>query len=298
MPVLSRAEVQIPSDWLLQERPGLPRDGVRESLLWKDRSSPLSVCALRSSTGAYRLRLGAEIAVDLFPPRRLVASIGRGTSRTSLRHFITDQVIPRAIAGEGNLVLHAGAVKHETGALLFVGPSGAGKSTLTAGFHVNGYSLLGDDSIIVSWPFERAEATAVYPSLRLFPDSLSTLMPTAVSAPVGEHTSKRSVPFTDGGQSSASVPVDAIFVLSAAPLSFIECNILGAADACMALVQNSFALNPSDRRGAAIRMKQAAELARTVPTFELRFPRTYQDLPKVRSAVLQIMGTANWEKAA
>jgi len=56
--------------------------------------------------------------------------------------------------------------------------------------------------------------------------------------------------------------------------------------ACMTFVENSFALDPSDTKRAALRLADASSLARRVPTFELSYPRDYGRLAEVRERIL------------
>lgn len=123
------------------------------------------------------MRLGNEILVDVYPDRRLVAQAGGEICKNTINHFLTDQVIPRAIAGEGQLVIHAGAIVKGAGAVLLIGASGRGKSTLTTSFHIAGNVMLGDDAIVIELKEDGATAMAVYPSLRLLPDSIEALVP-------------------------------------------------------------------------------------------------------------------------
>jgi len=59
----------------------------------------------------------------------------------TIEHLLVDQVLPRLLAHEGQLLLHACAVNVDGRTVLFLGKSGWGKSTIAALFHHAGYRL-------------------------------------------------------------------------------------------------------------------------------------------------------------
>ena len=59
----------------------------------------------------------------------------------------------------------------------------------------------------------------------------------------------------------------------------------------MALVENSFSLDPSDVSEAAKRLDAASAVARNVPMFQITYPRDYARLPEVRAAILGQVAT-------
>ncbi|MEO5578209.1 MAG: hypothetical protein ABIR25_04045 [Sphingomicrobium sp.] len=237
----------------------------------------------------YRLKFGSELVVDVHPDGRIITSPSPGLSEITIDHFLADQVHPRLIAHAGSLVVHAGGVRVGERALLVMGQSGRGKSTLTASFDLAGMPLLGDDAMVISMVGDQQAVRAVYPSLRLLPDSIDALMRgTATAGPVAYYTSKERIDVAkDGGVAEAPIPISAMF--SIAPPNGNEPIVLRRltpVDACMALVESSFALDPSDTARARDRMEQASALARRVPAFEITYPRDYSRLPEVRQAIL------------
>jgi hypothetical protein len=67
----------------------------------------------------------------------------------------------------------------------------------------------------------------------------------------------------------------------------IRMQRLKVPDACMALIENSFALDPGDAGQATGRLTAASGLARAVPAFQISYPRNYEVLPTVRDAILE-----------
>lgn len=215
------------------------------------------------------------------------------TPQTTVDHILLDQVLPRLIAHGGTLTLHAGAITCEDGAILFIGESGRGKSTLSASFAQAGNSILSDDALSVSEVAKTPHAQAIYPSLRLLPDSLEALYPPGVkSEPIAHYTTKQRIEVPWGRKHVGQpLPIAAIMILGDQPADgSISMRHMAKAEACMALITNSFALDPTDRERAAQKLAQASRVAITVPTFEISYPREYSKLSKVRAAILAKVG--------
>lgn len=94
----------------------------------------------------------------------------------TLSHLLLDQVLPRILAQQGRLVLHAGAVQVGDLTIAFIGGSGSGKSTLTASFHAAGHPLLCDDGLVLTHGEGVTFALPTYSSLRLWPNQFPACM--------------------------------------------------------------------------------------------------------------------------
>jgi energy-coupling factor transporter ATP-binding protein EcfA2 len=257
-----------------------------EELLWQDPSGPLTISrADRGPRKIHCLRLGDEVAVDVLPGGELAVSAAPGTPQSTIDHFLADQVFPRVLSQKDALVLHAAAIGDSGGAFLLLGSSGSGKSTLAASFQRCGESLMGDDAVIVAPVAGGATARAVYPSLRLFPDSIEALFaaPVATSA-MAHYSSKQRIDVDANLEETGTLPVKAMFVLG--PDTAIGLRRLAVAEACMAIIANSFALDPADADQAARRLAQASRLANQLPAFAISYPRQFESLPAVRAAIL------------
>lgn len=210
-------------------------------------------------------------------------------------HIVNDFVRPKLLALDGYLVMHGGLSGSIAGGIGFIGESGQGKSTLTASLHGSGMPLISDDTFAVQAGHGTHRARRVYPSLRLFPDSLEWLFPDAqMTTAVAENTNKRRVPFYAG---PPDAPLQALFVLSK-PAEDICAVRLTQADACMKIIANSFAFDRNDPVEARTRLGKAAELARTVPVFDLRYPRDYAALKAVHCCILNALNLTPPDKAS
>lgn len=279
-------------EWHVARR-GTPAErfgSATEKTIWRDEGGSLAIKYVGSGeTGFFRLCCENEICVDLLPGHRLGVSAAEDASPQTIDHFLADQVIPRAMAQAGMFILHAGGVQIDKSAILFVGSSGIGKSTLTASFNIAGAVLMGDDAMVLSSHGAQFGAQPVYPSLRLLPDSIKALLPENVATTAVTHSSLKQridVSFCSTGL-DGPLPIGAIFKL-AEPSSDGEIHIrpLSIAESCMAYVENSFLLDPTDMHRVRDKLVMASSLARHIPAFALSYPRDYDRLTEVRNLIL------------
>lgn len=214
------------------------------------------------------------------------------TAETVLIHILHDQIAPRLLAELGELVLHASAVRYGDGLALFLGQSGAGKSTLAASLHQVGCELLGDDAAIVTPGVNGFLAQTVYPSLRLFPEAIASLLGNDVAtSPMADYSDKRHVHLPTLPKSAGQpMPLAAMFFLSG------ECGATDAVAtpmdstrACIALVEQSFSLDPKDPRCGARRLAGLSQLALKVPAYRLSYPHDFKRLGAVHQIIAAIM---------
>jgi len=264
---------------------GGPAAGSFDHVAWDDRGFAIHCDTLSQDRFAVTFSGVGEFHID-FAEKRVRMDETMLATPDTVRHLINDQIVPRILAHEGNLVLHAAGIRSDEGAILFVGPSGSGKSTLAASFHSGGYPLLGDDAIVVSTVGRTISGRAVYRSLRLFPDSLAALVDSSVElAPVASYTSKRSVLYPDNAGGDEPLPIRAGVILEPSDTDEIVLHRMAPAAACMAFIEHSFWMDPTDLARTKQRMSKASEVAARVPTFRLAYPRDYGALPAVHDAV-------------
>ena len=206
----------------------------------------------------------------------------------TFHHLVFDQLVPRIRAHDGAFVLHAAAILRSEAAFLLVGVSGQGKSTLAAALDRSGAELLGDDAAVLALAEGAVTARSIYRSLRLLPDSLQAVVgPERPSQPMAHYSAKRRL-VEDARPARGAVPLAAIFVLAPAGEAGegVSFEPLQAPEACMNLLRETFALDPSDTARAATRLQQASAVAERVPAFRLHYPRDYARLAEVAATVL------------
>lgn len=287
--------------WQIEaSRPLAPsNDDVAEAIRYEDSGGPLVITRRMTSAGdCFRLHHGLDLLVEVRPDRRIVPMARAGLPTHTLDHFIRDQVAPRVVAHEGKFVIHAAGIRVADGAMLLVGTTGRGKSTLAASFHQSGNALLGDDAMIIDCAGARSTARAVYPSLRLLPDSIAALYSGAVeSSAIAHYSAKQRIALPDAAD-FPPLPIHAIFVLAQPTSSGISIQPMKPSHACIAMVENSFALDPADLTLAAERLRTATQLVARLPVFEVAYPRAFACLPEVRAALLEQLQITECEAPA
>jgi hypothetical protein len=262
-------------------------------IVWRDTNSSLVVERQRSSADEIVvLRFGKLGSATIFVSQRklFVCAANHEVTRETLDHFLLDQVIPRIIAHEGDLVVHAGLIANPSAGVAVSGLSGRGKSTLVASLRQAGFMLHGDDAIVIEAGGPPFVSRSVYPGLRVLPDTLERLFPKGPKVrTVAHYSDKLRVSLSlQERESLRPVPLTALLFLAPPPADAeIRLRPMRPAEACMALIENSFALDPTDKEKARDRLVIASDLATSVPAFELSYPRDYARLEDVRVTLVE-----------
>jgi hypothetical protein len=211
----------------------------------------------------------------------------QGISDDSIEHLFLNQVVPLALS-RSRLILHAGAVAVDRTGLAFMGESGKGKSTLVASFAGAGFPVLTDEALCLV-PGERScLALPSHPSIRMWNDSQQALVPpgAACASPVG-HTPKARLlagdflPFCREAKA-----LDRIYVLGDGTSRDVEIEQLSPSAALLALVRNSFVLEVDRAQFLASHFDRLAELTSRIGFWRLDYPRRFEMLAQVRTAIL------------
>ncbi len=229
----------------------------------------------------------AEFVVDFQQQTVALTAFHPRTDQNTIDHLLDDQIAPRIIAAEGHLVLHASACVIGGRIAVFLGQTGSGKSTLAASLHAEGNRLLGDDAVVITDVDGVFVGEVVHPSLRLYRESIDQVFARQMgTASMAFYSDKLHVAaFKTNAGTPEPFPIGAVFILGEGD-NGVMIDQLSPSDACMALVENSFALDPRSSSGAAVRMGQAARMAAAVPCYELSYPYDFALLPDVRAQVI------------
>lgn len=256
--------------------------------MWSDPEGDFTLHRVFDAESFVLSLAGAGIAEISFDPRKIRLHIFESDgSQETTDHFLHDHVLPRVIAHEGDLVLHGGGVVLDSHAIAITADTGRGKSTLTASLHAAGHGILGDDALVVTSDDNGHRVRAVYPSLRLNPDSAGHLFPGEEGRPMAHYSPKRHLPV---GETVEEAPLAALFLLGA-PTGDISARRLTPVEACMTIIANSFALDPTDKERAREKLVKATALASRVPMWELRYPRDYARLPDVHRLIHDLLSS-------
>lgn len=191
-----------------------------------------------------------------------------------LEHRIASSAICTLLAMRGDLVLHAGAVQSDAGAVVFCGPTGRGKSTLALTLGEAGHGVLGEDGIAISLGQEGPVA---------FPGARGVRMRTG---------DRNGNPHTDlvpepGPGEPPPCPVAAVVLLDERG-DGLSVEPLEAARALALLTPHLVHSGGRPAIGAAF--GRLARLLHTVPAFRASLPEDLDALPVVAEDLLD--GTA------
>jgi hypothetical protein len=208
----------------------------------------------------------------------------------TVRHLFLDQVWPLVLSASGRLVLHATAVVlPEGGAVAFAGPAGAGKSTLAAAMASAGCRILSDDCLLLKKSGAGWVAVPSYPGLRLWPDTLEMLGPSAGRrSRVAHYTSKKRVAGAALPSSRRAAPLAAIYLVNpAAPHANPSSTPLDRASGLMQLVPFTYLLDWEARDQLKRSFAHLASLTESVPILRLDVPRGASRLDELTERLIQ-----------
>lgn len=207
----------------------------------------------------------------------------------TIEHLLVDQILPRLLAHQGQLLLHASAVNIHGRTVLFLGKSGWGKSTLAALFHEAAYPLYSDDCVMLQQRDAKWQVLATYPSLRLYEDSIDSIFSQhSELSPVSEYSDKQRISLAVK-PAQIIPPLHALYFLSDPESAPEDIHILpmSAANTCIELIQRSFQLDLSSREHSQKLMTLAAKLTQSVPAYRLSYPHSYQDNHRLLEYLVQ-----------
>lgn len=257
---------------------------------FQDGTPWLSIAARKNG---YLLRFHGLADFRLSKDGRIECYPLEGTPTETIRHLLLDQVLPMALAQQGRIVLHGGSVQTARGAIVILGETGWGKSTLTAALTQAGCRLLTDDCLLLEERGGQYYCVPSYPSVRLWPDSVTSLFGDEDrSSPVAHYSDKRRLDADDVGfiHAKGAVPLWRVYSLAspeeAAGAETTAISPVRGKAALMKLTESSFLLDPSDRLLLAQRFHAFGRLAASIRLRKLTIPRDYAALPVACAAIL------------
>lgn len=207
----------------------------------------------------------------------------------TIEHLLVDQVLPRFLANENQLLLHACAVNITGRTVLFLGKSGWGKSTLAALFHQSGFKLYSDDCVLLQPHGPHWQAIATYPSLRLYEDSIESVFAGESSlSPVSEYSDKQRIALAIDQEQNLP-PLHAMYFLSdpETVTSEIRIESMRPANTCIELIERSFRLDLGNHTQSRQLMSSAAALTQSIPAYRLSYPHDFENNAVLLARLLQ-----------
>ncbi len=264
---------------------------------YRDDAKTEVVMAIARYNGQYLLRFSgmADFMLD-FNHSTIECHPSPGTPVETIRHLLLDQIMPRFMGHQGDLILHASAIILSDGTgLAFLGKSGWGKSTIASSFHQNGARLVTDDGLLLEEKDGYSLGTAAYNGARLWQDSADTVFPDRYDlTTVSHYSDKKRLILHDQDGSPPEIGVSAIFLLNdpieTASPNRIKIEPVEGADAIMAMIKRSFLLDAGDMESVARQFSSASRIAFTNPAvYSLSYPREYDNLTELRAAILSVV---------
>jgi len=210
-------------------------------------------------------------------------------SDATIQHLYLNQALPLALSKQGKLVLHGSAVEIGDVAVAFIGESGKGKSTLAASFAACGFRFLTDDGLVVEPSDEGYQVMPSHPSIRLWDDSQEALIGEGVrKAPPVQFTSKERFLAGDGIVFCCRARrLRCVYFLGDGISQETVFERVNPSDALIRLVKNSFLLETEQREWLATHFDGLSSLARLPIFYRLDYPRRFENLARVRRAIVE-----------
>lgn len=261
---------------------------------WHDPNGSISITAGRDDK-YYWLRFPqlADFKIQL-SEQKITGFKHRNTPDTTIRHMLLDQVIPRILGQQYQLILHAGAVVLENRKTVgIIGASGWGKSTLMSSFYQQGAELITDDCLLIEFRDNNVLGIPNYSGIRLYDDSASAVFGDQYQvSPMAHYSVKQRVllEIDKAVDLVRSIQLDALFLLddpvNCRSIDEVSVTTVRGMNELMALVGQTFVLDVTDKILMAKQFRYCGALLDSgLPMFKLRYPRDHTKLPDVRSAV-------------
>ncbi len=208
-------------------------------------------------------------------------------SEATQQHLYLNQVLPLVLSKLGKRVFHASEVA--AGAVVFAAESSRGKSTLAANFAISGFRFLTDDGLVVEPVANGYQVLPSHPSIRLWADSEEALIaPGTRTAPALSFTSKsRFLAGADIRFCDQPRPLRRVYFLGDGRAAQLKFEHLSAAKALVEWVKHSFLLDIEEKPRLVSHFDQVAKLANQPIHYRLDYPRRFEDLPRIRQAILE-----------
>jgi hypothetical protein len=141
------------------------------SKLWRELSSPQNKFVVTENLVMFEV---PDIAIfSIQDGNKITVSPGRGYDEEISRLYILGTCMGALLMQRNIFPLHGSAVAIDGKAYVFIGDQGAGKSTLATTFLNQGYQLLSDDIIAISFSRDHIPfVTPAYPQQKLWQESL------------------------------------------------------------------------------------------------------------------------------
>ena len=207
--------------------------------------------------------------------REIVIALEEGVDPNRLHLYLTGNIFAFLLLQRSHLVLHASAACVEGKAAAFLGMPGAGKSSMAAALYQSGHTILVDDVTAVDLKTDPTSIVPAFPQIKLAIAAAESLgIDTRKLILLDEDEEKRGLRFTDRFL-SANQPLSKIYSLT--DQGDQPFQPISPQAAILELIRNSYPTRFA-QAGGAEHFLQCSELAKNVPVFRLKKPKTAKDL--------------------
>lgn len=195
--------------------------------------------AIRYTVDKDLLRLQLE-SIGMFyveNGNRIIIDLDEGVSPESIKSVLLGSIFSALLTQRHIIQLHASAIMHPRGSVLFAGESGVGKSTLATGMMNRGYAVLSDDVSAID--FDNAGhpwAIPSYPQMKLWRESIDLFNLDFDSLrKINNRYEKRALPLDGSGFYNEKLPIHKVYFLDTHDGELIKIDQLNSAEAFVRL---------------------------------------------------------------
>lgn len=174
---------------------------------------------------------------------RIIVEPMATADKKSIRLFLLSNAMAAILHQRDTISLHASAIEHNGGLVLFCGQSGTGKSTTATMFQQKGFKIISDDVCVLKMDGDILSAVPSYPMMKLWEDSFAKAgLPIAEEADkIRPHMPKYARFFHDNFDITPK-PVKKVFVLENRNVDKVTIEPLNAISAFKELQKNTYRL--------------------------------------------------------
>ena len=239
---------------------------------WYVRVTPEVAVIRADDLGVFIVRGGRHVTVIPAP----------GADDAAVRLYIAGTLMAILLYQRGTLALHASAIEIGGEGVAFLGMSGAGKSSMAAALQARGHAVVADDVTAIQLDDRSAITFPAFPMLKLMPEAAAS-----VGCNPGQlvllHRGEEKLGYRpahcfDG----APLPIRQLYILvddTAAGFERVRPH-----EAVVELIRHSYPTRMLQAGGPA-HFLRCGRLARTVPIYCLKRPRSLSSLPDVARLV-------------
>jgi hypothetical protein len=269
----------------------VPEGLAGESVLQKVRvaMSPTEYLQKVINVASYYVANGNEIRIDPNP----------AADEKSIRLFLLSNAMAAVLHQRNLIPLHASAIFHGDGVVLFCGPSGVGKSTIVTALQAKGYKVFSDDVCVLKPSVNNPDlimAVPSYPMMKLWIDSFNKtgIQMASEEDRIRPHLAKYARFYHDEYE-IAPQPIKRVFMLDSANLEQqAEIKEMAPIESFNALQRNTYRhvqMNAMKKRG--FHFSIVSKLTAAVPISRISRPQhvnTVNEVVELIESTLRLNG--------